>query len=137
MWIALVLAAMIGVFLFIKWGHTKDSAASPILAHITSWPEVYLWLPLAVLNVILLAKFSHFLTGRAPLDNGIDWVQKGEHVLTCVFLVVIMSIWKESNNEWMTAEQKVAERMANPYVGVADKLMKLGMFMTFAYILLH
>lgn len=137
MWIALALAVMIAVFLFIKWGHTKDSANSPILAHITSWPEVYLWLPLAILNVILLAKFSHFLTGRTPIDNGIDWVEKGEHVLTCVFLVVIMSIWKESNNGWMTPEQRWAERQGHPSIGVAEKIKQLGLVITFAYILLH
>lgn len=136
MWIALALLVVVLVFVFIKWGHTRDSA-SPILKHISSWPEVYLWLPLAVLNVILLARFSHFLTGRAPLDNGIDWVQKGEHVLTCVFLVVLLSIWKEANGDWMTPEQKWLERQAHPAVGVAEKFKQLGIFLGFVWILLH
>jgi hypothetical protein len=110
-----------------------------ILSHFTSWPELYVGLPLAVLGMVALFHFSHMLLGRKPLDEGYDFVGLGFRFLTCFGLILLISFAKQSQliGTWLTREEQLFLLKTHWTEGVFQKVKMVVFAIIFAVILIH
>jgi hypothetical protein len=106
---------------------------SDLIRHLRNWAEGYLWLPLSLISIYLFAEIAYWLTGRRPQEN-VDWIigLAGDFV-KCVFLILLVSILRESSGVWLTKE----ERLANPRFSIAQMFNQSIALCVFAYLLSH
>lgn len=156
LWLFILIVAVAGVFLFIKFGlkkipdptvtpeaelgsriipppATQVERATSVLNHIQQWAEAYWWIPISLLGVVLFSKFSFFLTQRKPLDNGFDWPGLGQKFFVCVLLILLLSIRKEAGGVWLTKQ----EQIENPQLAWKEAATQTIMAIIFAYLLTH
>lgn len=104
-----------------------------IWAHLRNWAEVYLWVPVSLLSIWVLAQFAYFLTGRRPTEN-VDWiVGVAGGLVKCVMMIALVSIFTQGTMVWLTKE----ERLANPRFSIAQLLAQAVALCVFAYVLSH
>lgn len=101
--------------------------------HVTSWAEVYWWLPLALLSIIAAAYYARFLTGRPPQENADFLVDYASRLVLCIVLIALLSIKREQTGFWMTK----AEAFANPEVYKIQTIAQCFFGALFVYTILH
>lgn len=102
-----------------------------LFKHLGAWAEAYVWAPLAIVSVALFAKYSYFLTGRRPLDNGFDYVGLGDKTIICVILIMLLSITRQASGTWFTKD----ELYAKPRLLLEQDLSRLAFALLYTYIL--
>lgn len=112
----------------------QPTGFAAITNHIQQWTELYGWVPLSLLGIILFAKFSTFLLGRKPLDQGYDFVGLGFKLSICVFLILLLSITRQATGVWVTKAEQV---MHIKHLIWAQRAKTVAMAIIFTYIILH
>jgi hypothetical protein len=101
-----------------------------IKKHFSSWPELYLALPLGILSVPLAAFFVYGLTGRAPQEN-MDWILDfAGRLKIASFVVLFASLARQATGVWLTKE----EYLAHPFHATLSHLTKAFYFLFFAWL---
>ncbi len=104
-----------------------------IIKHLRDWLEAYFWLPLALLSIILAAKFAYFLTGRQPTENA-DWIiELSFRFVAAILVIFLLSVTKEQTSFWLKKE----EALANPKIHLTQSIVKCFFAGLFAYLLTH
>lgn len=101
--------------------------------HFTSWPELYLALPLGILAVPLAALFVYGLTGHPPQEN-MDWVLDfAGRVKIAAFVILFASIARQATGTWLTKE----EQLDYPYQATLATVTKMFYFVFFGWLFTH
>lgn len=103
------------------------------IQHLQNWAEAYFWVPLSLLSVWLFSKLAYLLTGRKPQEN-VDWIVGiSAGLIRCIFLILVLSIFREQAGSWMTKEEK----LAHPDAARTQALVTCVALIVFAYLLTH
>ena len=117
----------------IKIPTPASTGLAAIKDHLFNWAELYGWVPLSLLGIILFAKFSTFLLGRKPLDQGYDFVGLGFKLSICVFLILLLSITRQATGVWVTKAKQV---MHIKHLIWAQRAKTVAMAIIFTYIIM-
>jgi hypothetical protein len=98
--------------------------------HFTSWPELYIGLPLGILSVPLAALFVYALSGHEPQEN-MDWILDFAGRLKLgAFVIVFASLARQATGVWLTKE----EYLAHPFHAALGSFTKAFYLLFFAWL---
>jgi hypothetical protein len=98
-----------------------------------NWREITLFLPLSLFSIWAFAQGAYWASGRRPTENVDYVVGMSINLVKLVFLIVFLSILRESTGMWMTKEEK----LENPSIVWAQTVGSSVALCVAAWVLQH
>ncbi len=109
-------------------------ASKPIWSNLKNWKVEYSLVPLSVLLVILIIRFSTYLNnGRAPTENADALVGFSFRILDIATIIFALSILKEAVAHWWTKDE-IKKQPSLAWPGAA---ITIAFGICFTYLLTH
>ncbi len=95
--------------------------------HLTSWAELYLWVPIALLMVPLTIETHYYMVGRPSGEDPYQFlVGMAPRFVAIVIAITLSSIYQEARGGWLTREQKIESPLFSSVQSVCSMIIVIA-----------